>query len=206
MRQIGRPRGQSLLAGVLLHGRYITPEGKVDLAARLGHLDGIRWIVPASDGGSWYPNRFMDSLASNEPFLSQAVEECHSAVEEASEGGNLPPSRIVIGGFSQGACIALEYVLRHPGRCGTLIVFTGALMDSANRVWDTSRRPLAGLRALITGSDVDDWVPERFVREAAHLLVDLGADVRLRIYQGRPHAVCEDEVSEARGLIESCLP
>ena len=147
----------------------------------------------------------MDPIASNEPFLSQAVEECAKAVDEASEAGSLPPARIVIGGFSQGACIALEYVLRHPGRCGTLIVFTGALMDSASRAWNTSTRPLAGLRALITGSDVDDWVPERYVREAAHLLLDLGADVRLRIYPGRPHAVCDDEVAEARSLIESCL-
>ncbi len=205
MREVGRPRGQSPLGGVLLHGRYLTPEGKVDLAARLGRLDCIRWVVPASDGGSWYPNRFMDPIASNEPFLSRAVVECDQAVAEASEGGSLPPARIIIGGFSQGACVALEYVLRHPGHCRALIIFTGALMDSGSRAWDASAGPLTGLRALITGSDVDDWVPERYVREAAQLLLDLGADVRLRIYPGRPHVVCDDEVAEARSLIESCL-
>lgn len=206
MREVGRPRGQALVSGVLLHGRYITPEGKVDLAARLGHLDGIRWMVPASDGGTWYPNRFSDPIESNEPFLTQAVAECDRAVDEASENGRIPPERIVVGGFSQGACVALEFALRHPGRCGTLIVLTGALMDGVHRVWKTEGSPLAGTRVLITGSDVDDWVDARYVRDAAHLLVDLGADVRMRIYQGRPHAVNDDEVANARSLIESRLP
>src|ERR1700685_4675729 len=88
-REVGQPRGTAQLAGVLLHGRGRTPTEKVDLAARLAHLEAIRWLVPAADTGSWYPNRFMDPITFNEPFLSRAVEECHEAVSEASEQGRL---------------------------------------------------------------------------------------------------------------------
>ena len=205
LREAGEKRGEARLAGVLLHGRGLTAEDKIDLAARLGSMPGIRWVVPVADTpGSWYPGRFWDSSEVNEPFLTRAVERCHEAVEEAGEAGRVGPERIVIIGFSQGACVAVEYALRHPGRCGALIVFTGALMGPAGPDWKAGKPSLDGLRVLLTGSDVDDWVPEENVREAARALTDLGADVRLRVYKGRPHIVSEEEIVEAREFLASC--
>jgi phospholipase/carboxylesterase len=185
-----------------LHGRGRTADEKVDLAARLGTLDGMRWLAPGADLGSWYPNRFWDERASNEPFLTEAVERCDEAVKEASEDGRLSPGLIAIVGFSQGACVALEYALRHPGRCGILIVFTGALMGPPGTDWRSRAGPLAGLRVLLTGSDADDWIPVEATRESARVLVELGADVTLRVYRGRPHIVSDEEVAEARAILE----
>ena len=89
---------------------------------------------------------------------------------EAAEDGRLSPAQLAIVGFSQGACIALEYALRHPGRVGTLIVFTGGLMgltgDGIDAKWDHAAS-LHGLRILLTGSDADDWIPEAATRQTA---------------------------------------
>jgi len=203
VRAVGSARGASQFAGVLLHGRGKTPEEKIDLAARFGNIEGIRWVVPeAETPGSWYPGRFWDPRGANEPYLSEAVERCHEAVLEASEDSRLGPEHLVIVGFSQGACLALEYALRHPGHVGSLIVFTGALMGVPGSDWKAGApKSLAGLRVLLTGSDVDDWVPEYNSHEAARLFRDLGADVQLRIYPGRPHIVSEEEISAARDFL-----
>ena len=207
VRTVGAQRGAAVFAGVLLHGRGKTPEEKIDLAARFGNIKGIRWVVPeAETPGSWYPGRFWDPRELNEPYLSESVERCHVAVLEASENGRLPPERLVIVGFSQGACLALEYALRHPGQVGSLIVFTGALMGFPGSDWKATAPPsLAGLRLLLTGSDVDDWVPEMNSHEAARLFRELGADVQLRIYLARPHIVSEEEIQEARSLLSSLI-
>ena len=187
---------------MLLHGRGRTADEKVDLAARLGTLDGMRWLAPGADLGSWYPNRFWDAAAANEPFLTEAVARCDEAVHEASDSGRLAPAQIAIVGFSQGACVALEYALRHPGSCGTLIVLTGALMGPPGTDWHSRGASLAGLRVLLTGSDADDWISVEATQESARVLAELGADVTLRIYHGRPHIVNDEEVAEARAILE----
>ena len=188
---------------MLLHGRGKTPEEKIDLAARFGTIEGIRWVVPeAETPGSWYPGRFFDPRETNEPYLTEAVERCHEAVLEAGEYGRLAPDRLVIVGFSQGASLALEYALRHPTRVGSLIVLTGGLMGEPGSDWKAiAPRSLAGLRVLLTGSDVDEWIPEASTREAATLFRELGADVQLRIYKGRPHVVSEEEIADARSFL-----
>jgi phospholipase/carboxylesterase len=200
----GAPRGKAVLSGVLLHGRDRTREDKVVLAASFG-VDGIRWLAPAADTGSWYPGRFFEPRPVNEPFVSQAIERCDRVVDEASEGGRLGPERIVMVGFSQGACLAVEYALQHPGRCGALIVFTGALIGPPGNVWPSSPGMLAGTRVLLTGSDIDEWITEAQTRETARVLADLGADVRLRIYSGRPHIVSEAELVAARELLTTMV-
>jgi predicted esterase len=191
------------LAGVLLHGRGKTPEEKIDLAGRFGDIEGIRWVVPeAETPGSWYPGRFWDPREANEPYLTEAVERCHEAVLEAGEYGRLTPDRLVIVGFSQGASLALEYALRHPTRVGAMIVFTGGLMGVPGSDWKrVAPRSLDGLRMLLTGSDVDEWIPEASTHEAADLFRELGADVQLRIYKGRRHIVSEEEIAEGREFL-----
>jgi phospholipase/carboxylesterase len=198
----GAPKGEAILAGILLHGRDRTREDKVVLASSFG-VEGIRWLAPASDTGSWYPGRFFEPRAANEPFLSRAIAQCDRVVDEASEGGRLEAEQLLMVGFSQGACLALEYALQRPGRCRTLIVLTGALIGPPDTVWPSSPSLLAGTRVLLTGSNADDWISENQTWHTARVLEALGADVRLRVYHGRPHIVCEDEMRESRGLLES---
>lgn len=201
-REAGQARGSAALAGVLLHGRGSTPEEMIALAARLA-LDDYRWVAPAAATGSWYPHRFMEPVDVNEPFLSRAIDDCDQAVDEASEQGRIPSDRIIVIGFSQGACLATEYVLRHPGRCGALVLFTGGVIGPPGRSWRLAppAKSLAGLPILLTGSDVDEWVPAARLRETASVLTRLGADVRCRIYAGRAHIVCDEEIVEAREFI-----
>jgi len=191
------------LGGVLLHGRGSTPADMLGLADRLS-IDGCHWVAPAAATGSWYPHRFMEPIDANEPFLSRAIDACDQAVEEAGEHGRIPSSRIVVVGFSQGACLAAEYVLRHPGRCGALVMFTGGLIGPPGTSWTLAppATTLGGLPVLVTGSDVDEWVPEARVRETACVLTALGADVRYRLYAGRDHIVSDEEILEARQFIE----
>jgi phospholipase/carboxylesterase len=188
-------------AGVLLHGRGGTPGEMTGLAARLGFGD-VRWVAPAAPAGSWYPRRFMEPLASNEPFLSQAIEQCDRAVDDAGDRGRVDPRHIILLGFSQGACLITEYVLRHPGRCGICVVFTGGLIGPEGTDWAASGANLSGLRVLITGGDIDEWIPEARVHETARVLAGLGADVELHIYKGRPHLVSDEELVTARDFIE----
>jgi predicted esterase len=198
--EAGLPRGKARSAGILLHGRDRTREEKVVLASSF-QLEGIRWLAPAADTGSWYPGRFFDPVAVNEPFLSQAIDRIDRVVDEAGEGGRLGPSQIFLVGFSQGACLALEYALRRPGRSGALVVFTGSIFGAPGEVRSFPPDLLAGLRVLVTGSDSDEWIPEASTRETARLLSELGAEVRLRVYKGRPHIVSPEELAEARDFI-----
>jgi predicted esterase len=143
----------------------------------------------------------MEPVERNQPWLDQALAACDDALVEASENGRLGPPQLAIVGFSQGACLTTEYVLRHPGRCGTAVIFTGGIAGPSTEHWRNGPR-LDGLRVLITGSDVDDWVPEDRVRETADILTSLGADVRMRLYPGRGHVVSDEELVEARTLLQ----
>jgi phospholipase/carboxylesterase len=184
-----------------------------ELAADLD-LEGVRWLAPAAPEGKWYPARFYDPRQANEPHLTEAIEQCDRAMHEATEDGRMKPDQIVVAGFSQGACLALEYALRRPGRIGAVLLFTGALIGPPDTDWvkiaGTRARdggsslkgaPLAGLRVFLTGSDSDEWITEEQTRQTARALLDLGADVRLRVYAGRPHVILPEEIRAARAFL-----
>jgi phospholipase/carboxylesterase len=143
----------------------------------------------------------MDPVSSNEPAITQAIKQIDICLDNASEGGRIGASQLVMMGFSQGACLTAEYALRHPGRCRTVIVLTGALFGPPGTEWPDSPATLSGTRVLITGSDVDEWIPESRIRETAGVLRTLGAAVNVRIYHGRPHEVSYAELAEASWLI-----
>lgn len=167
---------------------------------------GTRWLAPYAGKGLWYPGRYMDPLESNEPQLTRSVERTHWLVMDAAEGGRLGPEQIFIVGFSQGACIAVEYVLRHPASVAAIVVFTGGLMGSPGTEWKTAGgQSLKGLSVFLTGSDADEWISEEDTRETARVLTDLGAYVDLRVYPGRKHVVSQQELQDARLFLQTRL-
>jgi predicted esterase len=177
----------------------------LDLTAVLD-IGGTRWLAPYAGSGLWYPGRYMEPLESNEPQLTRSVERTHWLVMDAAEGGRLGPEQIFIVGFSQGACIAVEYVLRHPASVAAIVVFTGCLMGPPGTVWQTAGgQSLKGLNVFLTGSDVDEWVAESQTHETARVLGELGANVEMRIYPGRKHVVSPEELSDARDFLERHL-
>jgi len=143
-----------------------------------------------------------DPIAANAPYISHAFEIFDQMIEEASEGGRLHPGQIIIMGFSQGACLAVEYTVRNLGRSRNIVALTGGLFGSPGALWPAYPRPLSRTRILLTGSDADDWVPEERVRDTAQLLTGLGAEVTLRIYTGRPHIMSDPELEEARIFLQ----
>ncbi len=184
---------------VLVHGRGGSPESMMPLAKSAGADDGAI-IAPRAAGSSWYPNRFLDPVEQNEPWLGSALAAVNAAVQSVLDGG-LPLDRIVIAGFSQGACLSLEYVARHPGRYGAVVGLAGALIgvDAGMRGLGAA---LAGTPVLLACGDQDAHIPEARVRSTAASFLAAGALVDLRIYPGLTHTIVEDQIEGLRAFIQ----
>lgn len=185
---------------VLLHGRGAGPENILDLVPRLDRPQ-FQYVAPAAPNRTWYPFSFMAEIEKNEPHLSRALAQVEMTVEEAEKSG-VPREWIVLLGFSQGACLATEFVLRNPSRFGGLIAFSGGAIGPPGTTWNASGS-LDGMPAFFGCSDVDAHVPEIRVRESAALCERMGARVTTKIYPGMGHLVSDDEIAEARKILDN---
>jgi phospholipase/carboxylesterase len=192
--------GRAGLVLVLLHGRGHAPGSMERLAASLGR-DDLAVLAPEAPGRSWYPGRFFEPRAVNEPHLGAGLAAVEAALGQVAEAG-VAPERVVLGGFSQGACLACDFVARAPRRLGALVVLCGALIGTGEELARPPAGALPGLPVLITGTEGDDWVPADAVRDSAERLADAGAHVDLRIHPPAPHEVHADEVAALRRLLE----
>jgi predicted esterase len=190
---LGAPPSDAAAAAILVHPRGGGPETMAGLARVLG-LDDVHYVIPAAAGRTWYPERFIAPLAANEPWLSWGLEALGAAVERVAEA-----PRAVLVGFSQGACLTLEYVARNPRRYDAVAGLVGGLIGAEGEL----ARPtgLDGTPLLVTTIEQDAWVPEQRTRESAAILAAGGADVDLRVYPPGPHALHEEEVEAVRALI-----
>jgi predicted esterase len=189
-------------AFILLHGRGASAHDILQLADALD-VSGITYIAPQAAGFTWYPNRFLAPLESNEPWLSSALGNVDDLVGQVESRG-IDANRIVIGGFSQGACLALEYVARHPRRYGGVIGWSGGLIGPPGTRWIVNGS-LAGTPTFLGCSDVDVHVPADRVRESADALAAAGADVTTILYPGMDHTIDQDEIDHARRIL-AALP
>ncbi len=197
--EAGPPLGEARVVGILVHGRNAAPANILDLAKRFERPD-ITWLAPAAAGRTWYPLSFMAEIAQNEPGVSSGIGVLAALVARVESAG-VPRSRIVIGGFSQGACLASEFAIRHASRFGGLLVFSGGAIGEPGTTW-THPGAFDGTPAFLGCSDVDAHVPEGRVRETAGVLDRMGAEVTLRIYPGMGHLVNEDEIEAARVILD----
>jgi phospholipase/carboxylesterase len=185
---------------VLLHGRWYPASTMEDLAARLG-LSDVACVAPAAPERTWYPNRFMDPLAANEPVLSESIAQVHATLDSLAADG-AEPERVVLGGFSQGACVAVEAIARRPRPLAALVVLCGGLMGAGE---DEIAKPpagsLDGLPVLLTGTEQDTWIPLGRVERTAEVLGAAGARVDLRIHPPADHEVHDAEVDAFRDLL-----
>ena len=182
-----------------MHGRGAWPETMLDLAVRLA-LDDVHMLVPVAAGRTWYPQRFTAPVAENEPWLSHALEACDAAVRQLAGAGR-PAERIVLAGFSQGACLTLEYAARHPRRYGGVAALTGGLIGADSEL--THPRGLDGTPLLITTAEGDEWVPPGRTEDSARILAAGGADVDLRVFEPSAHAIRPQEVDAVRAMIRA---
>lgn len=185
-------------AVVLAHGRGSSAEDILTLADELGHAD-LAYFAPQAAGGTWYPYSFLMPIAQNEPFLSAALATLDTLLASLVADG-MPAERIVLAGFSQGACLASEYTARHARRYGGLIAFSGGLIGPANTPRDYPGT-LEGTPVFLGCSDVDPHIPRGRVDETAEVLRRLGASVTERIYPRMPHTINTDELTFARQML-----
>jgi len=198
----GTPLDEARGALVLLHGRGATAESILELAEFMPQT-GLACLAPQAADYAWYPYSFLMPLSHNEPYLTSALATVGRVVAEAEAAG-IPAGRILLGGFSQGACLAAEYAARNARRLGGLLIFSGGLIgpDDAPRDYPGS---LDGTPILIGSSDADPYIPVGRVRQTAEILRSLGGDVDLRLYPRMGHTINQDEMDAAAALIARAL-
>jgi phospholipase/carboxylesterase len=199
-------RGQSLDnatgAVVLVHGRGASAEDILSLGLDLD-LPELAYLAPEAAGNSWYPNSFLAPIEQNEPWLTSALSLLAIVVERAVRAG-ISRNKIALMGFSQGACLATEFVARNAGRYGGLVAFTGGLIGPAGTRFNYSGG-LAGTPCFLGAGDPDPHVPFKRVEESASILSGLGGAVTLRRYPGLPHTVNADEIHEAKRVLSGLV-
>jgi phospholipase/carboxylesterase len=198
VRQFGSTLEDAAGAVILLHGRGGSAEDILSLANDF-HLPQLVYLAPQAAGNSWYPNSFLAPLAQNEPWLTSALRKVDATVKMANDAG-ITSERIIIGGFSQGACLACEFVASRPRRYGGLIAFTGGLIGPLGSQL-THQGDLAGTPAFFGSSDPDPHVPWQRVAESARILTGMGGVVTIKRYENRPHSIFPEEIACAKQLL-----
>lgn len=186
-------------AAILVHGRGGSAEGMLALSGDL-RIPGVAHLAPQATGHSWYPERFLAPVSHNEPWLGSALELLDTVVAELVEAG-VPRDRTVLIGFSQGACLALEYAARRGGRYGGVAGLSGGLIGPPGQTRDYGT-DLDGTPVFLGCSDRDPHIPEERVHESGRILRSLGGDVRLEIYVGLGHDVNDEEIGAVRDMLE----
>ena len=194
----GVPLETARTAVILLHGRGSSARDIISLATELA-LPGVAFLAPEATGGSWYPLRFLEAQARNEPFLSQALE----TVRVAMQHTGLEQSRIALLGFSQGACLALETAHRTGGRFKCVIGLSGGLIGADNELESQMYPSLESTPIFLGCSDIDPHIPLERVRRSAELLERQGASVETRIYPNFGHGINADELGAVRALLSA---
>ena len=189
-------------AMILLHGRGANATDILSLAELFERSD-IAYLAPEAAGNNWWPHAFLAALARNEPYRSSALGVVTGLLARLREEG-VPAECVVLAGFSQGACLALEFAARNPRRYGGIVAFSGGLMGSEVNP-EAYRGSLEGTPVFMGCSDVDPHIPLRRVEETAEVLRRLGGEVTVRIYPGMGHTINEDEVNNAREILSNLI-
>lgn len=202
----GRPLREAEAAVVMVHGRGATAESILTLAEEFGQPEpaDLAYIAPQAPGQTWYPQSFLAPIERNEPYLSSALRTLEEVLAELAAAG-IPPERTVLLGFSQGACLSLEFAARHAQRFAGVVALTGGLIGPPGTPRDYAG-DFDGTPVFLGCSDRDPHVPAERVHESAEVFRRMGARVTERIYPGLGHTVNQDELSWVADLLGSLVP
>lgn len=194
----GLPVGSADKAIIFLHGRGASATDIISLNQHL-QVNDAAIFAPQATNHSWYPYSFLAPVAENQPALDSALSLIKDLLEEIVAQG-IPQNKIFFVGFSQGACLTLEYVTRNAGRYGGAVAFTGGLigeqLDLSNYSGDFNQTPI-----FISTGDPDPHVPVSRVNESKKILEEMNAQVTVSIYPGRAHTISKAELELARTLV-----
>ena len=195
----GEPLAKARAAMILLHGRGASAEDIMTVGAELNQ-PGFAYLAPQAAGNAWYPNPFTAPLESNEPYLSSAIETIETLMAQVEE--TIPAERVILLGFSQGACLTLEFAARHARRYGGVVALSGGLIgpDGTSRDYPGA---FDGTPAFLGCSDVDPHIRKDRVAEAGEVFERMGAQVTVGLYPGMGHTVNQDEIDAVREIVEA---
>lgn len=198
----GLPISQAKAVMLMVHGRGGSAADILTLASELDQPH-FAYFAPQAAGNTWYPNRFMDPLESNEPYLSSALGVLTYLVGSFNRAG-VPPERVMILGFSQGACLSLEFAARNARRYGGLMALSGGLIgpDGTPRDYPGA---FDGTPVFLGCSDVDPHIPKQRAEDSADILRNMGAEVTLRLYPNMGHTVNSDELGFVRDTMAALI-
>jgi predicted esterase len=189
-------------AMIMIHGRGATAESILTLVPAID-MPGFVYLAPQAAGNTWYPNSFLAPIPSNEPGISSGLAAIDDLMERI-EAAEIPPECTMLLGFSQGACLSLEYAARHARLYGGIAGLSGGLIGP-----DGTPRDYAGTfgtsPVFLGCSDVDSHIPAERVRETAGVFEKMGAVVTMRLYPGMGHTVNDDEVKHVRDMMAAVV-
>ena len=187
---------------ILVHGRGATAESILTLVPALD-VEGFAFLAPQASGNTWYPNSFLAPIPSNEPGITSGLRAIGDVLGTVAAAG-IPAEHTVILGFSQGACLSLEYTARNPMRYGGIACLSGGLIgpDGTPRDYPGS---YDGTPAFLGCSDIDGHIPASRVLESGSVLERMGAKTTVKLYPGMGHLVNEDEIQHVRTLMLGAL-
>lgn len=185
-------------AVIMLHGRGATAGDILQLHSEFAQ-EGVAYVAPQAAGNTWYPNSFMAPIKSNEPALTSALQLVADIVTHIEDAG-IPTERIMLLGFSQGGCLALEYAARHAQRYGGVVGLSAGVIgpEGTPREYDGT---MDGTPVFLGCSDIDPHIPKERVEETARVFEKLGAAVTMRLYHGMAHTINDDELDVVRAMI-----
>jgi predicted esterase len=199
--QRGVALSEAKKAMIMIHGRNGQAENILALTEQLSAND-TAFFAPEANQNTWYPYSFMASREDNEPSLSSAIELIEEVVQDIHQAG-FDYSQIYLLGFSQGACLAGEYVVQNPRKYGGLYMLSGGLIGKELMNQEAYGSGLDGMPVFIGCSDIDAHVPVERVRESTQILETMGANVMEKIYKGMGHIINEDEIKHINKIIEN---
>jgi predicted esterase len=198
----GEPLEKAQAAMIMVHGRGASAEDILSLSADLKQ-PGFIYLAPQAAGYSWYPNSFLAPTAGNEPGLSSGLAVIASLLKQLA-GASIAAERTILLGFSQGACLSLEFVARNARRYGGVAGLSGGLIgpDDTPRDYPGS---LAGTPVFLGCSDVDFHIPKERVLQSAEVLQRMGGNVTTRLYPGMGHTVNRDELRFVQSMMQALV-
>jgi glyoxalase family protein len=192
---VGRPVSEARVAMILVHGRGGTAADILSLGEQWNQ-SVYACLAPQAPGNTWYPQSFLAPIEQNQPHLDVALSRLDTLMAELAASG-IPPERVMLGGFSQGACLVSEYVARHPRRYGGVFVFSGGLI-TLNHTGD-----LGGTPMFLGNSDHDSHIPHARFEESAAVFAGLNASVDARVYPGMPHTIVQEELDAVGRMMQT---
>jgi len=198
--QAGAALEQASAAMVMLHGRGARASDILALSSELSRPE-FSYLAPVAAGNTWYPFSFLEPTRRNEPWLSSALAAVDRVIRHVETTG-IAAEKIILLGFSQGACLALEYAARNARRFGGLVGLSGGLIGTEDEL-HPHPGSLDETPIFLGCSQVDPHIPAVRVQQSAQILTQMGGDVTARLYPLLGHEVNQDEIDFVRKMMEN---